>query len=138
MAKRGTEAPYKGAKILNPFKVECGERLRLVRQALGYTEVEPFAEQVDEKRMNIYTWETGVALVPVWFVIKLRKRFEVGFNWIYAGDMNDMPVPVRRSLMIVKARLAAGLSAGDESDESWRHAATFGTGDPGDSKRKKQ
>lgn len=95
------------ADTRNPLAVEYGKRLRLVREAMGYT-VRAFAritlaasdEPGDVKRAEtqLTKWELGYSEAPPGYVAKLHP-FGIDHNYVFAGSMATMPDELRRKLM---------------------------------------
>lgn len=87
----------------DPYRVAVGQRLREVRLALDYDTARGFAEilEVDEDRLG--KWETGVNLLPPPYALKLRRRFAVTTDWLYAGDPTGLPARLYQRLEDLEA-----------------------------------
>jgi transcriptional regulator with XRE-family HTH domain len=80
------------------FKRECGVRLRQARLALGYASAREFAKLTGVSEDNLSTWERGVALVPPPYLLDLYRRYKIPFEWIYAGEVGQLPVHVYQAI----------------------------------------
>lgn len=99
-----SDNPSMGTKdSKDPYKVAVGQRLREVRLALDYDTTRGFAEilEVDEDRLG--KWETGVNLLPPPYALKLRRRFAVTTDWLYAGDPTGLPARLYKRLEELEA-----------------------------------
>ena len=82
------------------YKAECGRRLIVAREALGYPKRAAFVravfgnadpEQFKRDEDNVRTWENGTALVPAEFVDRyLKKVFGISQDYIFSGDFSTM------------------------------------------------
>lgn len=73
------------------MKVMAGRRLRRTRLALGFLTIRHFAHATGVGESNIAKWESGFALVPPWFVERLRMVYKISHDWIYGGDTYLLP-----------------------------------------------
>ena len=73
------------------YAVECGDRLRRTREALGFNKIRTFAGSFGLKESRYSKWETGDAMVPPWFVRVLLRHHDINFDWIYGGDDRRLP-----------------------------------------------
>lgn len=73
------------------FAVECGRRLRRTREALGFRVRRNFATTTEVDENNLSKWELGDVLVPPAYAVRLKDRFGVSLDWIYAGDAGGLP-----------------------------------------------
>lgn len=65
-------------------------RLVQTREALELTQVE-LCRQIGVPK-NIYNpFEKGRRRITIDIAIKIRRRFKIGLNWIYCGDLTDLP-----------------------------------------------
>lgn len=76
---------------LADMKISSGKRLRRTRKALGFRTIRQFASATGVDESNISKWESGAALVPPWFVERLRLSHKVSHDWIYGGDTYSLP-----------------------------------------------
>ena len=92
----------------DPYNIECGARLRLARECLGYNR-RAFAritlaeddDQASIKRAEdrLEKWEAGKVRVPTSYVRKLKPRFGVDLNYIFDADMSGMPGDLRTKII---------------------------------------
>ncbi|MGI9403064.1 MAG: helix-turn-helix domain-containing protein, partial [Hyphomicrobium sp.] len=54
------------------YAVECGDRLRRTREALGFNKLRRFAESTGIPESRYSKWESGAAMVPPSFIRQLR------------------------------------------------------------------
>ena len=73
------------------YRRECGERLRATRRALGYKNIQVFADVLDITDDRLSSWERGVNLIPPQYVTVLYGRWGVTHDWIYRGDAGGLP-----------------------------------------------
>lgn len=71
--------------------VAIGKRLRMARNAVDYTSLRAFARDTGIDEDNLSNWERGVALVPPWYVQKLKTLFGITHDWVYGGDSSTLP-----------------------------------------------
>ena len=69
---------------------QVGRRLRLVRLALGKTQVE-MCREIDATDRTWSQWENGRRLFDVLAAIRLKKRYGVTLDWLYDGDPKGLP-----------------------------------------------
>lgn len=67
-----------------------GRRLRIARLALGRTQAEMWRELGATDRAWSQ-WEKGTRLFDVLVAVRLKERFGVPLDWIYAGDPAGLP-----------------------------------------------
>lgn len=77
-------------KDANVYRRAAGERLRLVRVALGFDQRE-FAPKTGVTEDALSAWERGVSLVRPYYVSELRRQFGVTLDYIYDGDLSGLP-----------------------------------------------
>lgn len=85
----------------DPYAVECGDRLRRTRKAMGYRTLREFAAAFGYHEDTVGTWETGKVEVPPRFVREMAQRHH-GFpdhNWIFDGDARNMPLHLAEQLL---------------------------------------
>ncbi len=100
------------------YKAECGRRLIIAREVLGYAKRAPFVralfgdddpEQFKRDEDNVRTWENGAALVPAEFVDKhLKKPFGISQDYIFSGDFSTMRPDLALKIQHLEAEKAAG------------------------------
>lgn len=56
-------------------------KLQTLRKALGYTQ-EKFANELGVRREQIASYETGERRPSVSFLLKLKKKFNLSYEWI--------------------------------------------------------
>lgn len=76
----------------DPYAIECGARLRRTRAALNprFRVRTRFADHTGIDANNLAKWEYGDALVPPYYVQRLRDLFGVNHDWIYGGDASSL------------------------------------------------
>jgi transcriptional regulator with XRE-family HTH domain len=96
------------ADTRNPIAVEYGKRLRLIREAMGYTvralartvlSISDEADDVKRAETQLSKWELGYLEVSPSFITKLREQFGIDHNYIYSGSMAGLPDDLRRKLV---------------------------------------
>lgn len=83
----------------DPFAVESGERLRRARIAAGYTNMRRFAENTGTDEDNLGNWELGRAVVPAWYIQRLKEVFGITHDWVYGGDLSSLRGQLLEKLM---------------------------------------
>lgn len=78
-------------RTIDPYAVECGQRLRATREALGFSTVREFASQTGVTEDALSSWERGRNLVRQDYVRRLKRRFGVTFEWVFDGDASSLP-----------------------------------------------
>lgn len=79
------------------YTSQCAERLRIARSALNKTQEEISYELgVDQPRYA--KWETSI-LPSVYFISKLKSMYGIDPNWVYCGDMQNLPDKLRSSII---------------------------------------
>lgn len=84
------------------FKVAVGDRLRRLRVALGHESLRQFAKDTGVGENRLGNWENGVALVPAWYIERIRKSHgsrNVTHDWIYSGDPSGLEESIRKKLL---------------------------------------
>ncbi len=99
------------------YKAECGRRLIIAREALGYPKRAPFVralfgdddpDQFKRDEDNVRTWENGTALVPAEFVDQyLKKPFGISQDYIFSGDYSAMRPDLTLKIQHLEAEKAA-------------------------------
>lgn len=79
------------ASRIDEHKTSAGRRLRHTRLALDFATIRKFAEATGVPETNLGKWEAGEALVPTWYVERLRLTFKVSHDWIYGGEPGALP-----------------------------------------------
>ena len=67
-----------------------GRRLAAVRLALGLQQ-EALAARLGVSRSALANWENGGRLADVLAMLRLRERYNVPLDYIYAGSMYGLP-----------------------------------------------
>lgn len=92
----------------DPYSLACGDRLIQVRSALGYPGRRAFANEMlimtDEGDLKLWEdrlekWEIGGTLVPARYLIHLKRRWGVTTDWIYIGDILELPPLLQTELL---------------------------------------
>ena len=79
------------ANTKDEYAVDCGERLRRTREALGYNSLRGFAKSFNIPESRYGKWEGGGAMVPPSFILILRDKHDITFDWIYGDDDRRLP-----------------------------------------------
>jgi transcriptional regulator with XRE-family HTH domain len=109
--------------VPDAYKVEVGERVRLLREALGKKQGELAAEvEVADNTWNQY--ETGVSLAPT-IVMRRWKRIDarVSLDYIFDGDTSRLFQGVARRIEEIEAKRANGASKPSAARRSKQKAA---------------
>jgi transcriptional regulator with XRE-family HTH domain len=78
-------------------------RLIDTRKALGFSSQAEFCKEIGVEK-NVYNpFEKGKRRITVDVALKIRKRFNIPLDWIYAGDPAALPVHVYRQIGSVAA-----------------------------------
>ncbi|MCS6876638.1 MAG: helix-turn-helix transcriptional regulator, partial [Aquificaceae bacterium] len=86
---------------------ETGERLRAIREALGYSGAD-FAEALGIGVETYRNYERGLANIPLGVLKALRERFSVNLNYLITGQGNMfMASPVSGQSYLIGERLKA-------------------------------
>lgn len=88
------------------YKNEVGQRLRRTRIALGVRNLRRFAENTGVDEDNLSNWERGVALVPAWYIQRLKENFGVTHDWIFGGDPAGLRFELAQKLLTIDKREA--------------------------------
>lgn len=76
------------------YDLECGERLRKVREALGYNRIRAFANATNVTEDALSSWERGVNGIPPKYIQSLKSKFGVTHEYIFSGDPSRLPPPI--------------------------------------------
>jgi transcriptional regulator with XRE-family HTH domain len=77
---------------------EIGRRLRATRETLGLTQEEAAAIGViSDKAWSM--WEQGERTPAVGSMLRIRDRFGISLDWIYAGDPARLPHELAQRLL---------------------------------------
>lgn len=90
---------------LDPYAVEVGARLRATRKALGVTVLRRFAENTGIDEDNLSNWERGIALVPQYYIQRLKETNGVTHDWIYGGDPAGLRHELAQKLLTSDKRI---------------------------------
>jgi transcriptional regulator with XRE-family HTH domain len=77
--------------------VEIGERLRLLRLALGLSQSE-IARRIGAKPSQWNNYEKPLVRIRIDEAIKLSQTFGVPLDWVYQGDARMMPYELKRRI----------------------------------------
>lgn len=80
------------------FKKAAGLRLRVLRMSYRLS-IKEFAELLDIRPNSLNLYELGERSIPPFFVKKLRQATDVTSDWLYFGDVKNLPA---RLLSIVE------------------------------------
>jgi DNA-binding XRE family transcriptional regulator len=77
---------------------EVGRNLRLVREALGWTQ-QQMAEKFDlGDKSKVSNWERGLNYPDPYFVLHLWTKHRISADFIYLGERGSLPHSVAVSL----------------------------------------
>ena len=88
--------------------VATGNRLRVMREALGYDSLRDFSAAIDVPEDRFGTYERGVSLLQMPTALLIKRRFGVTLEWIYDGDASGMPHALYEAITATLARRASG------------------------------
>ena len=78
-------------KERDPYAVECGVRLALIRQAMDFNTIRAFAAHMDIEEDTLGAWESGKNMVRLAFVRRLWKEENIPMEYIYDDDPSRLP-----------------------------------------------
>lgn len=76
-------------KIDDPSAPAVGERIRLLRDALGMSQTD-FAKQAGLERAAVATWERGAQRPGIPLAQKITDRYGVTLDWLFLGRTNTL------------------------------------------------
>lgn len=102
------------SKILNslierestPSKV--GPRVTAVRTALGLTKAE-FADSIEFDRSSFSKVEKGTMGLDIAVGEKIAGVYGIGLDYIYRGDLSDLPADLRQEVILALANTRRAL-----------------------------
>lgn len=94
--------------IKSRIYAETGNRLRVMREALGYDSLRDFAAEIDVPEDRFGTYERGVSLLQMPTALLIKRRFGVTLEWIYDGDASGMPHALYEAITATLARRISG------------------------------
>lgn len=101
MAKAGPPSLHR-SQIAARTPEAIGDRLCMVRKAIGLTQ-EQFASSVGCPQGTFGQYEAGMRRPSVAVASRLYDRHRIGLNYLYLGDLSDLPYElseaVRRQLV---------------------------------------
>lgn len=78
---------------------EIGKRLARTRMALGYTTTKMCQLMGSISHGSAYTnYESGRRRISLDHALALRRECGIGLNWIYCGDIADLPEHLQRAI----------------------------------------
>ncbi|MGE5166373.1 MAG: helix-turn-helix transcriptional regulator [Sphingobacteriales bacterium] len=92
-----------------PFLKEAiGERLALVRLALGYRTQAAIVRALNEIEPSLTPqhwnmWESGRQRIGVDSALLLVRKFNVSLDWIYRGEKDGLPHKLARAIEALEA-----------------------------------
>ena len=95
--------------------VATGNRLRVLREALGYDSLRDFAAAIDVPEDRFGTYERGVSLLQMPTALLIKRRYGVTLEWIYDGDATGMPQGLREAISAILERKTASPPTSTES-----------------------
>lgn len=76
-----------------PDATEVGHRLRALRESLSLTRAE-MADANSIDRTNYGRFEDGKRLITIDIAFRLKVRYGITLEWLYAGEMGSLPMAV--------------------------------------------
>jgi transcriptional regulator with XRE-family HTH domain len=72
------------------LKRDIGDRLRLAREALGFTNAAAFARQHALDKTKLSHWERGKHYPDPIYVHLLWREYRITADWIYLGERGSL------------------------------------------------
>lgn len=69
---------------------DVAERVRWHRAHLGVTQ-EEYADAIGAGRTQVKNWENGSSRPAVEYALKMKERYGLTLDWLYAGEDRDLP-----------------------------------------------
>lgn len=85
------EAPAMPDRLHPESVAAIGDRIRLTREAMKLTQA-AFARLVRTDPQAINNWEAARSRISLDQALKVCHATGVGLNWIYRGQISDMPM----------------------------------------------
>jgi DNA-binding XRE family transcriptional regulator len=94
-----TTSPIRGAisTMIDEPKI-IANRLRLLREALGFESQVAFAKELGIKRNTYNPFETGERELTFETACLIRAKFRVPIDWLFWGDDEEIPYHVKVKL----------------------------------------
>lgn len=73
------------------MRVETGQRLKLLREALEIRTIRGFAGEIGTGEDRYDKWEKGEVLIPPPWAEVLVDRFGITTDWLYLGNSSGLP-----------------------------------------------
>lgn len=71
--------------------VEVGQRLSAARRALGLS-ARAVCEAINIRPNTYSQWENGKALIDPMAATRLKERYGISLDYLYAGDLSGLPL----------------------------------------------
>ncbi|MDA4845924.1 helix-turn-helix domain-containing protein [Hoeflea poritis] len=85
--------------LMADYPSELGDRLLLLRLAMGFDQQRAFATQCDIEPADFNKYEKGRRSLPSGAALKIRRRWHVSLDWLYLGSDAGMAWEVREKLL---------------------------------------
>ncbi len=72
------------------YAEQVGRRLRAARGELG-REAAEICRAINVQQNTYSQWESGKYLIPPHAARRLKDRYGISLDWLYAGDASGMP-----------------------------------------------
>tara|TARA_X000001382_G_scaffold127275_1_gene114907 strand:+ start:733 stop:1083 length:351 start_codon:yes stop_codon:yes gene_type:complete len=82
------------------FVKGAGERLKKVRLALGFNQVQ-FGQKLGVKKSAYSQWESGTQLIDPLICAKLSETFSIPMDYIYTGNQLSLPDTIKNKIDIM-------------------------------------
>lgn len=79
-----------------------GNRLRDIREALGFETKRDFAEYLGVHEDTYGIWENGRGDIPIYAIERLRERHRITADWILFGDPSGLPHKLAADLLKIR------------------------------------
>ena len=76
----------------------AAERMKTIRKAKGIKSQTAMAKLIGAEINQYNNWERGVAIMPVTFGIRFAAFTGASLDYIYLGDMSNMPMSLVQHL----------------------------------------
>ena len=74
------------------YRGVCGDRLRLLRKALGYPDIAPFAKTIGVTTGALNQYELGNRTTPPYVLHRLMDAHNaLAFDWVYGNEIRALP-----------------------------------------------
>lgn len=86
------------------MKREFGQRLRVTREARGFSTLREFAAAIDVDERTAGGWERGARYPPPVYLLKIKNLTGVTADYLLFGDSSGMPVDLHLEIKRLQSR----------------------------------